>query len=278
MPVVLVFLAMRVYRALFWVLAASAGLFQVWAYRFWIEPDGVNYLDVAAAYLRHDWSAAINTYWSPLYSWLLAATIFLVRPSPYWESTLLHVLNFGILLVALRCAEFFISELITARKDDSLPLWAVWWLGYCLVLFASLFMIGVHLDTPDLCVSALVYAAAGLLLRIRSGQAGPRTVAIFGVILGVAYLAKTIMFLVAFPFLLALGRRRGMALSFACFAAISLPWIVILTHSVRRVTYGDAGWANYVFYVAHSGVPVHPPRIIFASPEVREFATPIQAT
>ena len=52
---------MRVYRALFWVLAASAGLFQVWAYRFWIEPDGVNYLDVAAAYLRHDWSAAINT-------------------------------------------------------------------------------------------------------------------------------------------------------------------------------------------------------------------------
>ena len=45
---------------------------QAWAYRFYIEPDGVKYLEIARAYLRRDWTNALNAYWSPLYSWLLA--------------------------------------------------------------------------------------------------------------------------------------------------------------------------------------------------------------
>ncbi len=31
----------------FWLFAAAAGLIECWSYRFWIESDGVNYLDVA---------------------------------------------------------------------------------------------------------------------------------------------------------------------------------------------------------------------------------------
>lgn len=60
---------------------------QAWAYRFYIEPDGVNYLDIARAYLRRDWTNALNAYWSPLYSWLLALIQRVFHPSPYWEST-----------------------------------------------------------------------------------------------------------------------------------------------------------------------------------------------
>ena len=74
---------MRPLRSWFWSFATLAGLIQCWSYRFWIEPDGVNYLDVANAYLRHDWSVAINSYWSPLYSWLLALTFYVTRPSGY---------------------------------------------------------------------------------------------------------------------------------------------------------------------------------------------------
>ena len=269
------------YRAWFWIFAIPAGLFQTWVSRFYIEPDGVNYLDVAAAYLRHDWPMAVNSYWSPLYSWMLAGALYVVSPSPYWESTLLHVLNFVVFLVALRCGEFFISELVASRGDeagDRLPPYALWWIGYSLLLFASLFLIGIDLDTPDLCVSALVYVAGGLLIRIGAGRAGPRTFALFGVILGVAYLTKTVMFLVGFAFLAAAGLRRGTALALACFAAVSLPWIAVLSRSVGRVTYGDAGSTNYTWYVASSGEAIHPPRIIFASPEVREFATPIRAS
>ena len=273
--------AVNRYRAWFWVFAISAGLFQTWVSRFYIEPDGVNYLDVAGAYLRHDWPMAVNSYWSPLYSWLLAAALRLFSPSPYWESTLLHVLNFAVFLAALRCGEFFISELIASRAgdaDDRFPEYALWWIGYSLLIFASLFLTGIDLDTPDLCLCALVYIAAGLLIRIRAGRAVARTFALFGVILGIAYLTKTVMFLVAFPFLLAAGRRRGVALALVCFAAVSLPWIAVLSRSVGRVTYGEAGSTNYAWFVASSGAPVHPPRVIFATPEVREFATPVRAT
>jgi hypothetical protein len=48
---------MRRLRIWFWVFASTADLLKCWSYRFWIGPDGVNYLDVANAYLRHDWSA-----------------------------------------------------------------------------------------------------------------------------------------------------------------------------------------------------------------------------
>src|SRR5215469_13482380 len=223
---------MRRQRIWFWIFASTAGLFQCWSYRFWIEPDGVNYLDIANAYLRHDWSAAVNSYWSPLYSWLLALTFYVFRPSGYWESTVLHLLNFVIFLFALRCGEFFISELLSSRADRSLPDWALWVVGYSLLLFVSLFMNSAYLDTPDLLTSGLVYVAAGLLIRIHSGRATSRIFIILGAILGIAYFSKTVMFLVAFAFLVAAGRRRGTALAFACFVVITLPWIIILSRSV----------------------------------------------
>ena len=43
-------------------------------------PDGVSYLDVVDKYLQQDWAWAINIYWSPLYSWLLAGALYLIRP------------------------------------------------------------------------------------------------------------------------------------------------------------------------------------------------------
>ncbi len=269
---------MRWYRFAFWIFATASGFFQAWQYRFYVEPDGVNYLDVASAYLRHDWPVAINSYWSPLHSWLLAVVFYLFHPSPYWESTALHALNFVIFLVGLRCGEFFIQELLADQKEDGIPSWVLWSIGYCLLLFVSLFMVPMSHDTPDLYVTAFVYLAAGLLLRVRSGRAELRTYIIFGVLLGAAYLAKTVMFLVAFAFLVAAGLRRGTAIALVCFVAICLPWIVILSHSAKHVTYGDAGTLNYEWYVDHAGEAVHPPRVLFMSPEVREFAYPIRAT
>jgi hypothetical protein len=271
-------LPLRQQRFWFWALASTAGFVQCWSYRYWIESDGVNYLDVACAYLRHDWSAAINSYWSPFYSWLLAAVFLVVRPTPNLESTVLHLVNFLLFIGALLCGEFFLRELIRDRADDSLPEWALWSIGYSLLLFVSLFMNSAYLDTPDLCTSALVYLAGGLLIRIRSGRATTLAFVLFGVTLGLAYFSKTVMFLVAFAFLAAAGIRRGTLLAAGCFAVVILPWIVILSHAAGHMTYGDAGSANYIKYVSYSGSPVHPPRLIANSPEVREFATPIRAT
>lgn len=43
--------------------------------RFVINPDGVAYMSIAEHYARGDWHAAINAYWSPLLSWLMAPFI-----------------------------------------------------------------------------------------------------------------------------------------------------------------------------------------------------------
>ena len=110
-----------------------------------------------------------------------------------------------------------------------------------------------YLGTPDLCTSGLVCKATGPLIRILSGGATLRVFATFGAVLGLACFSKTIMFLVAFAFLAAAGRRRETILAFACFAVIVLPWIT-------------------------TGTALHPPWIIHTSPEVREFATPFRAT
>src|SRR5467141_871457 len=87
--------SLRVLRGVCWTIALAAGFLQTWAARFSMTPDGTCYLDIASAYLRGDWHNAINSYWSPLFSWLLALAIWIFHPAPYWESTLLHLVNFA---------------------------------------------------------------------------------------------------------------------------------------------------------------------------------------
>src|SRR5713226_6377798 len=98
---------LRMLRAAFWAIAILAGFLQTWAARFWLSPDATNYLDIASTYLRADWHNALNSYWSPLFSWILAFALGIFRPVPYWESTLLHLVNFAGFLAALLTFEFF---------------------------------------------------------------------------------------------------------------------------------------------------------------------------
>src|SRR5690348_8325193 len=61
-----------------------------WVARHTMNPDGISYLDVGDAYGRGDWGNALNTYWSPLYCWILEGALALVRPTPYWECAVVH--------------------------------------------------------------------------------------------------------------------------------------------------------------------------------------------
>src|ERR1700681_2846081 len=78
----------------FWMCALILGALQSWTSRFDMAPDGIQYLDNADAYFRGDWSAAANTYWSPMYPWLLGAAMHLLKPAPQWEFPILHLVNF----------------------------------------------------------------------------------------------------------------------------------------------------------------------------------------
>jgi hypothetical protein len=278
---------------------------QALAGRLYIEPDGVNYLDAARAYLHRDWSLAFNGWWSPLYSWLLALSLFLFRPSPRSESTLLHLLNFAIFIAALLSFEFFLREAI---EDPSIPAdgkgtgissRSLWLFGYAMFAFSALFLISVRWDTPDLCVACLVFLASALVLRIRSDKARLKMFLLLALVLAIAYHAKTIMFPLAFVFFFCAGISIPLPLKrlFQLFASVALfgvlisPLVYFLSVRAGRPTFGDIGSMAYAMYVngvpdpVHwqagvpgTGHPLHPMAISSTTPPVYIYSQPFQTT
>jgi hypothetical protein len=250
-------------RISFWCVAIILGAADAWASRFTMNPDGISYLEVGAAYWRGDWHAAINAYWGPLYSWILGLFLKVLKPSPYWEYPVVHLANFVIYVGALACFEFFLSKFIRncrlheegpdGRPNVTLPEWAWWSLAYSLFIWTTLVMISVGTVTPDICVAAFVYLAAGLILRIRSGGATQRDFVLLGIVLGLAYLAKAVMFPLAFVFLAvaalslrSLRRRVSHPLvSALVFLVIAAPFMAVISRAKGRLTFGDSGRLQY---------------------------------
>jgi len=290
-------------RAFFWLITFCAGFLQVWAARFSVSPDGNCYLDIASAYLNGDWTHAVNAYWSPLFSWLLALCLGVFHPGPYWESTLLHLLNFTALLVSLFSFEFFFRSFLHVRKHfkwddgdhDQLPELAWWALGYGLFLSTSLFILTASLTMPDMWVAAATFLVAGLILRIWTRGGGWALFAALGFALGCAYLTKAFYFPMTFVFLptawLATENPRKtlnqVLLGFAVFALVAAPWIAILSRAKNRVTFGDVGKLSFAMMIDQlqqplfwqgengTGTPKHPVRQLLTHPRLFEFASPV---
>jgi hypothetical protein len=261
----------------------------------------VNYLDMADAYWRADWKTAINGVWSPGYSWILAVVLHIVRPSPFAEFTLVHMVGLAAYLVALLCFELCLGQLIVWQEQQAsvrrlmpAPRW-VWMLfGYSLFLYSSLDLINLVWVNPDMCVAATVYLATALLIRVRLGSDRWATFLSLGLALGVGFLLKTVMLPMGFVFvtlcLLAAPSPRqawpkivGTVLVFLVIAA---PFVVVLSKSKGRLTLGDSGKLNYVWHVGHvqnwhwrgvpagDGIALHPTTRLLTSPEVYLFAEP----
>jgi hypothetical protein len=290
-------------RVACWAFLLGLGAIQAWVVRFVMNPDGVSYLDMGDAYWRGDWHHAINAYWSPLYSWILGFFVKAFKPTPYWEYPLTHFVNFLIFVGVLACFDFFLATFIADRKrrDSQLSVSgrsglseSSWWLlGYGLFACSSLVLIGLYRVSPDLCVAGLVYLASALIIKIRAGDARVPTYVFFGVVLGLAYLAKAAMFPLAFVFLAAAffyaGRSRkhlvGMAISAAAFLILAAPLFAAISNQKGRVTFGESGAWNYALYVNRdgywpSGSPElkHPVRQLTTQPPVYEFAEPVGGT
>jgi len=298
--------SLRILRALVWAIAILAGFLQAWAARFWLSPDATNYLDIASTYLRADWKHAVNGYWSPFFSWLLALAMAIFHPVPYWESTLLHLVNFAGMLIALGCFEYFLRGLLLVRRkfrgvtgeQEALPELTLWVLGYGIFLSTSFFVLSVAMTTPDVWVFAFTYIVAGLIPRIHIAGGGWRLFALLGFTLALAYFSKTFYFPMSFVFLfaawMAAGNLRHTArqavLGLIVFLAVAGPWIAALSMSKGRLTFGDVGKLAFTEAIdrvrrpalwlgeSGSGTPRHPVRLIHSKPEIFEYATPIGGT
>jgi len=306
------FVGLRGRRVAFWTIVVLFGFLQAWSQRLLVDHDGVAYLDIAENYARGAWSIAINGFYSPLYSWLMAIAIRLLRFPISWESTVLHLVNFAGYLTAYACFEFLLVQVMNKEAKlypDAAGLSESAWqmLGLALFLYSSLFMAnlsghsgqGDPGSTPDIFVLCFAFLAAGLLMRMQSDQARIGTYSLFGVALGFGYLAKTAMFPLSFVFMAVAAvislRQRKKAAAFLLaplfFGIVAGPWIMVLSNARGKFAYGDAGTLTYRWLVGpHANPPewagqtqegesfVHPPRRLSIDPPVYEFGTPIAGT
>jgi hypothetical protein len=250
----------RVRLLLRWLTVA---LFLVHAYdaRHTMNPDGVSYLEVSQAYLRGD-PASLNFYWGPLLSVMLAGAQAILPLGLYWEATIAHGVIFVTFVLSLLAFEWLLTEVLRARRPGvGLPDWVV--VGFAYGTFAWVARWGIKaILTPDMLVAAATYSAVALLLRLRREPETRWATPVLGAILGVGFLAKTVMLpvglLVLGTLMVSLPWRWGwrhVLVAGATLALFAGPYVTLLSLHKGRLTLGESGRLNYYWEVEHGPRP-----------------------
>lgn len=259
-----------------WLILLLLGGLQAFVFADRLDPDGIAYLDIAAAYARGDWDAAVNPYWSPALSWILA---LLERPfalAGCGGLARVHVVMVAIFAFALWSFERLVLALDAtgAGPDATGRAWR--WFTYAIFGMVVMQMIGLVWLTPDILLLGLVCLALAFGLRTVAPDATRRSAGAFGLSLAAAYWAKSPLLPLSFVVLgtawwLARGPgRRRVAVAASVFVAAGAAWIVPLSIHEGRPTFGDAGRLNATWFLGsvrpythwqggdETGSPVHP--------------------
>jgi hypothetical protein len=254
---------LNIARLAFWAAIICSWLVQALAARHTLDADGVSYLNIANAGLQGNWHAFVNGYWSPGYPFLLAVWFKLLRPSPFHEPLAVRMLAVVTLVVALLSFEYFSKVFLEFRRKDFdgreeenselLSDGTIRVAGCVLFFWMTTFWTTARLDQPDILVFIVYLLASALGMRIVLAPGSWSLYALFGAVLGLAYLVKVVMFPLAFVFFAALllhnEVRRAfwkVALGFAVFILVALPFVSALSRVKGRLTYGDSGAVNYL--------------------------------
>lgn len=272
----------------FCLVALVLGAFEAWTSRFEMNPDGIQYLDNAAAYRQGDFQNALNTQWSPLYPWLIATASAIARPSRMQDFELAHAVNLVIFALSLASFLYFMRPLRASTAGAT----SLLLLGYAAFLYCSLDLTHLRYVTPDLLVNCFVFLVAGLLIRIANGNTTLGLQLALGAALGLGYLAKA-PFLPIGIFCLLLAffftRKRALA-ALAVFFAVSAPYAAALSYAKHHFTIGDSAKLNLAWHVdglpntnwqgdpSENGHPPHPTRQLAVRPAIFEFREPIGGT
>jgi hypothetical protein len=250
-------------RFAFWAAMFCSWLVQALAARHSLDADGVSYLNIANAGLQGNWHAFVNGYWSPGYPFLLTVWFKLLRPSPFHEPLAVRMLAVVTLVVALLSFEYFLKAFLEFRRKDLggreeenselLSDGTIRLAGYVLFFWITTFWTTARLDQPDILVFIVYLLASALGMRIVLAPGAWSLYALFGAVLGLAYLVKAVMFPLAFVFFAALLLYKEVrqafwkvALGFAVFILVALPFLSALSRAKGRLTYGDSGAVNYL--------------------------------
>ncbi len=122
-------------------------------YQYIITTDGVSYISIAHEYAIGDFSDAINGYWSPLFSWLLAPFLSFGTTKMY----LIHsgrILSLIIGFFTLIGVKFLFSKFITNENIKNIAIFTM----VPVVLYFALYLI-----TPDLLIACILLFYFGLI-------------------------------------------------------------------------------------------------------------------
>ncbi len=161
------------------IFCIGLALFETFSQRYFINEDGISYLDMSDAFLRHNWHLLVNPIWSPLYPLLIGLVTWTTHPPVQWEVPIAHALNFVIFIGTLASFEFLLRQVLEIVRDNSaarsigseksLHLWAWQLFAYGIFAWTSFGMIWApRMVTPDMCVAMFLYLDGGLILSLRS--------------------------------------------------------------------------------------------------------------
>ena len=228
-----------------------------------MNPDAVAYLRVAHYYLEGCFQLAVNGYWGPLFSWLIAPLLTLVE-KPAVAARIVMGLSALIYLAGGTC-------LLRALGFDRMTV------GVGAVLLA-LFSINwsVAVISPDLLMSGLLLLALHYTLAPGAG----RRPLVAGLLYGLAYLAKSVALPMALVLLTAIalirvyagGATRHAVLRSVTWSTIglvliALPWIAVLSWHYGEPTFSTSGPISHAFVGPHNPDLNHPTFVVHHVPE-----------
>ena len=282
-----------------WFAGVVLAVVLVWASRFFVNPDGVSFLDLSDDIATGRWGNAVNAHWGPLYPAILSVWLRPLSPGSPFESTAVHALNGVLFLASMATFDFFLRELGASQRKTSgdEPAWVMAIdtprglnAAYAIFFFCCLVLIGVRVVTPDMLLVALLFAAAALIVRIEREDAGVTAFIVLGALLGLGFLAKAVMFPVSL-FVLAASFYATRKIpeyaakhfiAVAMFAVIVAPQIVSLSMTTGRPTFSHSTGIVYGLkvnrYPKHwigkpegSGTPLNPIVTINENPTAIAF-------
>jgi len=268
-------------RVAFWTVGIVVGGLITYLTRYYLNTDGLIYLEIGDAVRRGSWGALVNHHWSPGYSVIMAFAQWWLNTTVHNELTSLKAVNFFIFIAAMAACEVFIKNLRASLSGEPLsvaqpaPFGLVQLALYSAFLVAALVWIRIRLVSPDMLMFAYMMLLTSLIFRIKNNPDGFSNFLLLGCTLGLAYLTKTYMFVYSWIVIalaaLAVGSlkkavvRVGVAM--LVMMAFCTPLVISLSRDLGRFTYGEAGNYNYALFVASHGEVLKPPKQLTSKPE-----------
>jgi hypothetical protein len=224
----------------------GCGLLCLPYYRYQINPDGISYISIAEKYAGGGFSDAVNGFWGPLISWLLAPVLHL-GAEPLLAAKVLALVAGLAAIVGLAVLSGRFALAGNVRR---------------VVLFTSIPVVlsfALSDITPDLILTCILLFYFAVVF---SGDYPGRlcTGVLSGLLGAVAYLAKSF----AFPFFVThfflvnlirwlaaekVNARRSIVrctvLGYVSFAVVAGLWVAVISGKYGRFTFGTSGKVAY---------------------------------